>query len=531
MLDTLRANSRSVLTYVLFGIIIVVFVVSFGPGSRGCADAGVRAASYAARVDGATVTAADYDQAYAQAFRTNQERFAGAGLTFTREMADQGGLRAQVMNGLVERELVLREAARHGVVVSDDELDRAVKSMTGFRTDGRFDVELYRRAVTNAYGSPAKFEERVRKDLAYLKMLALLRETVKISDDEIREAWLAESDRVSLELVRFPVAAAKAEVSVSDAGVRAFAAANAPRIEKAWQDNPSRYRKEKRVHARHILVKVPENAPAAADDAARKKVEDLIARLGKGEDFATLAKASSDDPGSKDRGGDLGFFGKGLMAKPFEDAAFALAPGHISGPVRTRFGWHVLKVEEVQEAETIPLEKARDDIARELVQQEAAAKVAGKRAAEALSRLQTGRKLSDLFPTPDPKKKIEPAKMGGQALSVEQTGPFPRSGDRVPAVGQAPALVADAFASEGPRVLPKVYETPAGPLVAVVKERQKPDPALFAARKEELAQRLRGQRESQVERSWLASLRAKSKVDVNEAFLRGEVAAVPLDLE
>jgi len=531
MLDTLRANSRSVLTYVLFGIIIVVFVVSFGPGSRGCADAGVRAASYAARVDGATVTAADYDQAYAQAFKANQERFAGAGLTFTREMADQGGLRAQVMNTLVDRELILREAARHGVVVTDDELDRAVKAMTGFRTDGRFDVELYRRAVTNAYGSPAKFEERVREDLAYLKMLALLRETVKVSDDEVREAWLAESDRVSLEFVRFPLSAAKNEVPVSDADARAFAAANASRIEKFWQDNPSRYRKEKRVRASHILVKVPENAPAATDDAARKKVEGLIARLAKGEDFAALARASSDDPGSRDRGGELGFFGRGLMAKPFEDAAFALAPGQISGPVRTRFGWHVLRVEEVQEAETVPLEKVRLDIARELVQQDAAGRVAGKRAAEALSRLQAGRKLADLFPAADAKKTVAPVKMGGQPLSVEQTGPFSRSGDRVPAVGQVPALAADAFGSDGPRVLPRVYETPTGPLVAVVKERQKPDPALFAARKEELAQRLRGQRESQLERAWLADLRAKTKVDVNEAFLRGEVPTVPLDLE
>ncbi len=531
MLDTLREHSRSVLTYVLFGIIIVVFVVSFGPGSRGCADAGVRAASYAARVDGATVTAADYEQAYAQAYRANQERFSAAGITFTREMAEQGGLRGQVMNSLVDQELVLGEAERHGVVVSDEELDRAIKSMAGFRTDGHFDIDLYKRAVTNAYGSPAKFEDKVRKNLAYLKMLALLRETAKVSDDDVREAWLAESDRVSLELVRFPVAAARAEVAVSDAEARAFAAANGPRIEKFYQDNPSRYRKEKRVHARHILVKVPDNAPASVDDAARKKIEGIIARLQKGEDFGTLARATSEDPGSRDRGGDLGLFGRGLMAKPFEDAAFALAPGQISGPVRTPFGWHVIKVEEVQEPETTPLDKVRLDIARELIQQESGARLAARRAADALARLRAGRKLPDLFPAADPKKKIEPVKLGGQALSVERIGPFSRSGDRVPGVGSVPALAADAFASDGPRVLPRVYETPGGPLVAVVADRQRPDPARFSARKEELAQRLRGQREAQLERSWLAALRSKAKVDVNEAFLRGEVGAVPLDLE
>jgi peptidyl-prolyl cis-trans isomerase D len=531
MLDILRANTRSVLTYVLFGIIIVVFVVSFGPGSRGCSGDGARGSNYAARVDGETVTAAEFEQAYAQLFKMYQTRL---GQSFTRELAAQLGLPAQAMNQLVDRELILSEAAKHGVVVADEDIDRAVKDIPSFQTDGRFDMELYKRSVSSVYGSPAKFEERLRRDLAYQKMLAIVRESVKISDDEVKDAWLAESDRVNLEYVRFPISAMKAEVKIPDPEVQAFLTANGQRVEQFYKDNAARYQKKKRVRARHILVKVPDNAPASADDAARKKVEALAERVRKGEDFAKLARENSEDPGSKDKGGDLGFFGEGLMAKPFEDAAFALAPGQLSGPVRTRFGWHLIQVEDVQNPETVPLDKVKGDIARELLTEERAKAMAQKRAQEALAKVQTGRKLADLFPPPaaDAKgKKVEQVKMGGQAVSAEETGLFGRSGDLVPNLGSAQGLAADAFQSDAGKALPKIYDTPSGPVVAVVKERQRPDAGKFAEHKADIADRLRGRREAQVETAWLKGLREKAKISVNEAFTRGAAPLPAGDLE
>ncbi len=532
MLDILRANARSVLTYVLFGIIIVVFVVSFGPGSRGCGDGGVRGPSYAAQVDGHTITAADFEQAYAQLLRTYQARL---GPSFTRELAGQLGLRAQAMNQLVDRELLVSEAAKHSVVVTDEDIDRAVKEIPAFQTDGRFDIELYKRSVSSVYGSPAKFEERLRRDLAYQKMLALVRETVKISEDEVKDAWLADSDRANLEYVRFPVSAAKAEVKVSEPDVQAFLAASGARIEQFYKDNASRYQKKKRVRARHILVKVPEGAPASADEAARKKIEALAERVKKGEDFAKLARDNSEDPGSKDKGGDLGFFGEGLMAKPFEDAAFALAPGQLSGPVRTRFGWHLIQVEQVENPEVIPLDKVKRDIAHELSTEERATALVQKRARETLAKVQAGRRLGDLFPPPPAgakdKLKVEPAKLGGQTISAEETGLFSQNGDLVPKLGSVPGLAADAFRSDAGKALPKVYESPTGTLVAVVKERQRPEPAKFEERKAEIANRLRGRRETQVETAWLKSVREKAKISVNQAFISGDVAAAPIDLE
>ena len=234
MLDILRAKSRSVLVYVLFGIIIVVFVVSFGPGSGPIGgDQGPLRASYAARVNGQVVQPADFDEAYVRLYRMYQQR---AGPGFTRELADQIGLRTVAMNQLVERELVLEEARRRGVQVTDEDLNQAIHDIPAFQTGGKFDLELYKRATAASYGSPGKFEELLRRDLAYQKMLALLRDTVQVSADEVKAAWLADADRVDLLFVRFPVDAAKAEVKVSDADVKAFLAASGPRVEKFYRD-------------------------------------------------------------------------------------------------------------------------------------------------------------------------------------------------------------------------------------------------------------------------------------------------------
>ncbi|HZZ83517.1 MAG TPA: SurA N-terminal domain-containing protein [Anaeromyxobacteraceae bacterium] len=523
MLDILRANARSVLTYVLFGIIIVVFVVSFGPGSRGCSDSNVRQASYAAKVNGDTVTAADFEQHYAQLFRLYQAR---AGQAFSRELADQLGLRKVAMDQLIERELVLQQADKHGVAVSDDELSRSVKENPAFQTDGRFDYDLYKRAVTNYFGSPSKYEERLRRDLAYGKMLALLRETAKVSDDEIKEAWLSESDRVNLEFVRFPYAALKAEQKPADAQVQAFLQGNGPRIEKFYKDNAARYDLKKRVRARHILVKADEKAAKAVDEDARKRAEAVKARVEKGEDFAKVAQETSDDPGSKDRGGELGLFGPGVMAKPFEDAAFGARPGAVVGPIRTRFGWHVIQTEEVQEPKVIPLEQARADIARELLQGDMARHAALARAEEGLAKARkTGKPLAELFPAgKDQKNPFE-------QVAVETTGLFGATAAAVPRIGPAPALAGDAFKANAGELLAKVYETPQGPVIAKVKERQRPDPAKFEAVKEDLSSRLRDRKQSQAEQAWVKSLRAEAKVKVNDAFTQGNVAAPNVDLD
>jgi len=524
MLDILRSKSRSVLTYILFGIIIVVFVVSFGPGSQGCQILGA-SPTYAVEVDGYVVEPEDYEQHYNQLFRTYQAR---VGQTFTRELADQLGLRNVALNQLTDRALALQEAKRRGIEVTDDELSRTIQSLPAFQTGGRFDKDLYTRSVAGTYGSPFRFEKILREDLAYQKMLALLRESAQVSEDAVKQAWSDGADQVDLVLVRFPLASARKEVKVSDADVKAFLAADRPRIERFYKENPVRYEQKARVSARHILVRVPEGAPAAQDDAARKKAEALADRLKKGEEFAAVAKEASEDPGSKDKGGDLGFFAPGAMAKPFEDAAFAMKAGEVSPPVRTRFGWHIIRVDAVEPARTVPLADVQAAIARELVEGDAARKVADRRAAEALAQAKGGKRLADLFPAAPGKgekgKGVAPT-LGGDPLKAEDTGLFSRSGDFVPRVGAAPALSAAAFAATTPgQVLAVVQETAAGPVIAQVKERKHADPSRYAEQHDDIASQLRARHQAQLEAAWLKGLRDGAKIKVNDAILRGPVA-------
>jgi len=494
MLDYLRANARSSLTYFLFGIIIVVFIVSFGPGSCG-GRSGQMPSSAArgeevARVNGESIDAAEWEQQYGALFRAYQQQ---GGEAFTRELADRMGLRRIAADQLVERVLLRQEAARQGIVVGDDDLSRAVKENPAFQSGGHFDYEYYQRAVTNAYGSTSRFEERLREDLAVQKMVTLLRQTTKVSDDEVKEAWLADADKVNVEFVRFPLAAVKAEANVTPAEAEAFAKANPDQVKAKYEASKARWDKPKRVRARHILAKVDEGATPAQQSAAQKKAEDALARVKKGEDFAKVAKELSDDRGSADRGGDVGEFGPGAMAKPFEDAAFAAKKGEIVGPVRTNFGFHVIEVTDVHEAQSIPLEQVKNEVAREILQEQRATAIAKKKAEDALAQAKAGKPLAN----------------------AEETGFFGASSPLVPRIGLATDLQKAALAGNAGQVL-GVFDTASGPIVARVKSRERPDPAQFEQRKAEMAERIRARREAQVEEAFVKALREKAKVTVNE---------------
>jgi peptidyl-prolyl cis-trans isomerase D len=510
MLDTLRANARSTLTYVLFGIIIVVFVVSFGPGSCGGRvgrQGSMQPQEEVARVDGETISAQEWEQQYGALFRAYQQQ---AGQSFTRELADRLGLRRVAADQLVERVLLRQEAARQGIVVGDDDLERAITENPAFQAGGKFDYEYYQRAVTNSYGSATRFEQVLRGDLAVQKLLALLRQTAKISDDEVKEAWLADADKVNVEFVRFPVSAAATEVKVTPADAEAFAKANADAVKQRYEASKARYDKPKRVKARHVLVKIEQDATPAAVEAAQAKANEALARVKKGEDFAKVAKELSDDPGSKDRGGDVGEFGPGVMAPEFEHAAFGAKPGDLVGPVRTQFGFHVIKVDGVQEAQSVSFDAVKNEVARELLQEQRAKELAKKHADEALARAKAGRSLAELFPAG-----AKAAKLGGTPLQAEETGLYGASATLVPRVGVAPELQKAALAGTPGQVLGE-FDTAGGPIVAQLKARQKADPAQFEAKKAEYAERLRARREAQVESAFVKALRERADVKVND---------------
>jgi peptidyl-prolyl cis-trans isomerase D len=526
MLDNLRANKGGIITYVFLFAIIIVFVVSFGPGSfdKGCGSG--RPQAWAAQVNGQTVAVEEYERVYSGLLRSFQQQ---AGSAFSRELAEQLGLQSMALNQVVERTLVIQEARRQGLVISDEELAKTIFALPGFQTDGRFDKEGYQRAVASAYGSAGRFEAVLREDLLHQRLMAGLRQTVKVSEAEVREAWNAEHDQVTLSFVRFPLAGAQAELKPPTAAdVAAFVVASDARLQQAYRDAAARFDQPAKVRARHILVKVAAGAAAGVEEAARKKIDAAAARLQKGEDFAAVAAQVSEDASTKARGGDLGFVTEGLVEKPFADAAFALAKGQVSAPVRTAAGWHLIRAEEVVAARKVPLEEARAVLAPELILKDRATAVVQQRAEAALKALKAGQKLADLFPTEEAAKKAgrAPVKLGGALVAADSTGPFSEQGPFVPRVGAAPELATDALAGAAGQPLGKVYPTTQGPVVAVVEKRERPDPAQFAAQREQVLQRLIARRESQVQQAWLKRLREAADVKVNAAVT---AAAAPTD--
>jgi len=165
-------------------------------------------------------------------------------------------------------------------------------------------------------------------------------------------------------------------------------------IQKFYDDNPSYFEKPEEVKARHILIKVAKDATPEQKAEARKKAEALQKRAAKGEDFATLAKESSEGPSAKD-GGELGFFARKQMVKPFADAAFALEPGKVSDVVETRFGYHVIKVEDKKAAGKIPIGEVKDRIRDSLKQQKVGEELRG-----ILSELQKNAKIKGMGEKP-----------------------------------------------------------------------------------------------------------------------------------
>ena len=508
MLDKVRQNKGGFITWIFLGAIILVFVVSFGPGSydKGCAPA---APTWAAKVNGVTLPASEFEREYENLLRFYQQ----FGQAPTRELAAQIGLPGQALDRIIDRELLAQEAGRQGVVVTDAEISRTVQEMPTFQAGGRFDFDQYDRYARNVAGSPAKFEALLRKDLLHQKMKEALRQTVKVSEAEIRQAWSDEQDRASLTYVRFPLAAAEAAAKPSDAEVAAYADREASKIEKTYGESAARFQKKQRAHVRHLLARAPETADAAADAAARAKVEAAAARIAGGEEFAKVAAEVSDDAATKEKGGDLGFISPELVDAAFADAAFKLAAGQVSPPVRTRSGWHLVQAIAVEPARTTPLAEARLELARELLTKERARALAMQRAQAALDAAKGGRALSELFPAKNPPR------LGDQPLTAADTTNFRAADASVPGIGSAPGLREDALASAAGQALPRVYEAADALVVAVVKTRERPDPTLYATQRAAVAERLEGKREAAVLQTWTTDLAKKARITRNPAYL------------
>ena len=503
---------RRLFSFLFVLAIAVVFVLQFGPGSRGCdAPLTPSVSTAAALVNGREIPLREFQRAYAlrlQAYRSQGD----LPEAFVQRIA------AGTLDELVSFELLSQAAEAAGVGISDDELLEILHKNKEFQKEGAFDFERYEQVLRDFYTkSAADFEAELRRRLAAVRLLEMVESTAVVSDDEVHARFLKDGDTVTLSVVRFlPTMFADQVKAPTPAEVSAFEAAQASRMQAYYTENPAAYRSGEKVHARHLLVQVPKAASATDVADAKARAEAYRKQIVDGKSFAEVARANSDDPSTKADGGDLGWAERGAFVPEFTQAAFNLKVGEVSQPVKTPFGWHLILVEEKQPAVAKPLQEVSSEIAVLLLKRDRARALAEAEAKKALAGVQSGKTLSGLYPA---KKEGEGSFEQAKKPQTVDTGSFSVSRSFVPQVGPAPELLAAATAAETMGPLPSVFPAGEGFVVAQVTARERATPAAFAAKQETVRSDALRAKQNELRASYLDALKKTAKIVNNQSLV------------
>jgi len=473
VLKFIRRNAQAAWIKFIFLAIVIVFIF-WGMGGIVRSEK----AQMVARVNDTIIDPTDFSRAYNNLLRLYQDLYKD---NFRPELLKGLDLKQKAVDQLIRVHLLQQEANRIGLRVTGTEVRDAIVGMSTFQQDGHFNKDFYLRVLRANNITPGEFEESEREELLVDKLQELMLAGVHVSEAEVLDRYRFENEKVNLSFIKLEAAAFIPEVRLTDEEVQAdydknketFREPERVRIEyvlyppehftdkvevtdadaqQYYDHHISQYEKPAQVHARHILFKVPPNASDDQKAQVRKRAEEVLAKVTAGEDFAALAKQYSEDS-TASQGGDLGSFSHGKMVKPFEDAAFALAPGQTSDIVESPFGLHIIKVESKEEAHTQPLDEVRAQVVA-TVKQEKARELARKQAEGAQTKAAGGAPLAKI------------AEASG--LTVETPSPF-ASTETIAGIGRSPEFAAAAFAANAGDA--GMAETAKGPVVFRVAEK------------------------------------------------------------
>ncbi len=407
MFDTVRKHQR----LMQFLLLVLIFPAFAFFGIQGYEQFFAEDGAVA-KVGSSKITRQEYDLAHRRQIEQLRQML---GDRFDAALLDSDAARAQILDGLISQHALLAEANAKRIAVPDGQLRRAIVGIPGLAgPDGRFDMERYRQLLRAQGKNEQIFEAEMRADLALQALPEAISQTAFVPASLVdRMIGLGEQTREVREL-RFRTEDFVAKVQPTDAQLNDYYERNAQafelpenarveylvlsseavagRIEVSEQDarayyeqNKARYATAEQRRASHILIELPSGADGARKQAARERAAALRERLLGGADFATLAKAESQDSGSAAAGGDLGFFTRETMVKPFADAAFGMKVGETSDVVESEFGFHVIRLTEIKPASERGFEAVRASIEAEIRSQQAATRFA--EAAETFSNL------------------------------------------------------------------------------------------------------------------------------------------------
>ena len=391
MLKYMRTHASSWIIKVGLVFIIVVFAFYFGWGRIGRKHEGM-----VAKVNGQFITETEFKQRYQYLLELYRNRYNDR---LSEEMIRFLGLKRQALDMLINDILLYQEGLRMNLRVSPEELRKSIQTL--FQDNGKFSREMYLMWLRSKRIKPGDFEQMQEQQLLINKLRnVVLQNTSIISEEEAREAYLTENERVNLEFIKIGPAVFLEKSGPTRAEVEEYFSSHRESFRIPEKVNlqymvfrPKDYRDkvevsqeeiktyyevniddfviQEQLRARHLLIKVSPDADPQGVEEARKRAEEILARAKKGEDFASLAKKYSEDPPTAEKGGDLGYFPRGRMVKEFEEAAFSLKPGELSTVMRTQFGFHIIKAEDVKQERTQSLDEVRKSIESTLRDQKA----------------------------------------------------------------------------------------------------------------------------------------------------------------
>ncbi|HDH88009.1 MAG TPA: hypothetical protein ENF36_08240 [Desulfobacteraceae bacterium] len=444
----MRRHTKGILVKVLVGLIAVVFVfwgvyaIREKPGSK------------IAYVNGDLITGLEYDAKYREILDALQKQYKEY---WNDSLIKAFQIKQRALNSLIEKRLISQESNRIGLGVTDDEVANAIFTYPAFQVNGKFDERRYRSLLNYNRMEPADFESSIKLELLGKKIQNFIKCFFPTTDMEIMNYYSYQKEKVNISFVSFNPRDFKGKTEVKQDEKEAYFKAHKEKyripekikiaylvldpsdfldkvsitekeISDYYELNQERFKNPKKIKARHILLKVSPDASESENKETKERALSLLKRLKNGEDFAALAKKYSQGP-TASRGGDLGYFTRGKMVKPFEKLAFSLKKGEIGGPVKTRFGWHIIRVDDIKEATVKTFSEVRNQIVT-IIKNDISKEMAHERALT----------LMDQMPYD-----IDLATYAAQhGLTAKETDYFPKKG-AIPGLGGDERLIKSIF--------------------------------------------------------------------------------------
>jgi peptidyl-prolyl cis-trans isomerase D len=401
MFDFVRNNTK-IMMGILFLLIIPSFVLFGLEGYSSFKDQGATVA----KVNGNKISQGDWDAAH----KREVDRIRSSMPNIDVKMFDTPEAKYATLERLVRDQVVAAAAQKLQLVASDTKLARELQSIPAIAAlrspDGKLDMERYKQLVASQGMTPEMFEMQMRADISNQQVVQGVQGSAFATLAQTQTAMNAFMQRREVQIVNFPAADFLSKVNVSEADIQAYYDKNSSKFQSMesadieyvildieslrqgivlneqdlksyYEQNLQRLSSKEERRASHILITAAKDAPEAEKKAARAKAEELLKAVkAKPASFADVARKNSQDPGSAVKGGDLDFFGRGAMVKPFEDAAFGLKKSDISDIVESEFGYHIIQLTDIKAPKAQSFEALRPSLEADLKKQQAQRKFA-----------------------------------------------------------------------------------------------------------------------------------------------------------